>query len=343
MSILKLLASNSFLTVNKELCKLLTLEAAVIFADLAGAQQYNKNKWFFRTREKIEEETTIKRQRQIKAIKLLEDKGLIKSMMKGIPAKKHYIIDAECINNLLELINETTSRPKSVQQDVSNQDDYYNNNTDNNTKCVHTENDLDKRPTKSLPFDIVTAKDTIDALYSDWKDLAKDVKEIKGYEVTESVAKKCLRTFISDGVARYYTSVRSLSKLQSLLIEWVVKEIHYSRNNQPAKDIEFSEYLTEVVEEKELRELNHLKKLEKLKELREKEDFKLQNLAKGYENPNITSNLVFEVCYMKLGNAFTAQSARRKLEQFQKWLKNLSDYDLKRGDIRELLKSKKKC
>lgn len=213
--------------------------------------------------------------------------------------------------------------------------------TNKDLKCVCTPEN-DKRPNTSLPFDLVTARYTLDALYDDWKKLATEVKEIKGFEVSEEIAKKCLHTFVSEGIARYYKTIRDITKLQSLLYEWVVSEIKYQRNQpEEVKEMPFDEYLANVVDEREIRELKHLKKLDKLLEARNKTDFQYQNIAKSYENNSITANLVFEVCHMKLGNVFTAQSAKRKLEQFQKWLKSLNDYEIKKGNIRELLKSKK--
>lgn len=114
MSILKLIASTSYLTVNKTLAKKLSLEAAILYADLASVQIYWNERgeaWFFRTREQIEAETTLSRSKQIKAYKILEEHRLIQSKFKGIPAKKYYNIDAQCMQNLVDLLadDETTS------------------------------------------------------------------------------------------------------------------------------------------------------------------------------------------------------------------------------------------
>ena len=109
MSILKLIASTSYLTVNKTLAKKLSLEAAILYADLASVQIYwleRGESWFFRTREQIEDDTTLSRSKQIKAYKILEQHGLIQSKFKGIPAKKYYNIDAECMQNLVDLLDD---------------------------------------------------------------------------------------------------------------------------------------------------------------------------------------------------------------------------------------------
>jgi uncharacterized phage protein (TIGR02220 family) len=111
MSILSLLASNSFLTVNKTLAQKIGLDAAVIFADLASAhiywEQVDKlsDGYFYRTQSEIETNTTIGVKAQLKCIKILQFNGLIKTKLKGLPAVKHYKIDETCIANLLNMIS----------------------------------------------------------------------------------------------------------------------------------------------------------------------------------------------------------------------------------------------
>lgn len=111
------------------------MEAAILYADLASSQIYfGDGEWFFRTRETIKEETTLSRDRQIKAMKLLTKHGLIKEKIFGLPAKKHYLIDEECMENLNNLLSiyPTNSRRKIRQQDVVNSDDINNNIVNNN-------------------------------------------------------------------------------------------------------------------------------------------------------------------------------------------------------------------
>lgn len=127
MSILKLIASSSFLTVNKEIARKLSLDAAVLFADLASAQVFwndreqSSDVWFFRTRETIGQETTLKKRKQLSAYKLLTANNLIKEKIAGVPAKKYYLIDSECLENLhgLLLQNATARCCKTKQLDVA--------------------------------------------------------------------------------------------------------------------------------------------------------------------------------------------------------------------------------
>jgi hypothetical protein len=102
MNILELLSSNSYLTVNKALARKVGLEAAALFADLAGSQLYWNNQkeleyseWFFRTREQIEEQTTLSSKTQLRCIKILVDAGLLQTKLKGLPAVTHYLISQQ--------------------------------------------------------------------------------------------------------------------------------------------------------------------------------------------------------------------------------------------------------
>ena len=152
MAILKLISSSSYLTVNKNLARSLSLEAAILYADLASTQLYWNERgedWFFRTRELTEQETTFSRSKQIKAYKLLKGAGLIKDKFKGIPAKKYYQIDGSCQKNLISLLsdNKTPSRLKIERLGVENLNginkNTINKNTDNNKlkeKSIKKEN-----------------------------------------------------------------------------------------------------------------------------------------------------------------------------------------------------------
>ena len=154
MSILKLISSSSYLTVNKNLARSLSLEAAILYADLASTQLYWNERgedWFFRTRELTEQETTLSRSKQIKAYKLLKGAGLIKDKFKGIPAKKYYQIDGSCQKNLISLLsdNKTPSRLKIERLGVENLNginkNTINKNTDNNKlkeKSIKKENSV---------------------------------------------------------------------------------------------------------------------------------------------------------------------------------------------------------
>lgn len=107
MSILHLIASDGFISVNKTFIKLLGLDAAVILGELASEHNYweregkLKAEFFYSTAENLEENTGLSRHQQTKAINKLIEVGIIEVRLMGIPSKKYFKINKE---NLLEVV-----------------------------------------------------------------------------------------------------------------------------------------------------------------------------------------------------------------------------------------------
>lgn len=107
MEVIKLLASNNFITFNRDLAKLVGLEAAIMLGELASEQSYwmardgLEDGYFFSTLENIENKTTLSRKKQDKAIKMLKDKGIIQVKVRGCPAKRYFKINEYWILRLL--------------------------------------------------------------------------------------------------------------------------------------------------------------------------------------------------------------------------------------------------
>ena len=127
MSVLKLIASDSFLCINKCIAKAFGLDAAVMIAELATCYNYwesqdglTEDGMFYETVERMEENTTLTKYQQLKAIAVLEDAGVIRTERRGLPAKRYFAINEE---KLLEVVdnkkskNWTTGSEKTEQQE----------------------------------------------------------------------------------------------------------------------------------------------------------------------------------------------------------------------------------
>ena len=127
MSALKLIASDSFLCINKCIAKAFGLDAAVMIAELATCYNYwesqgglTEDGMFYETVERMEENTTLTKYQQLKAIAVLEDAGVIRTERRGLPAKRYFAINEE---KLLEVVdnkkskNWTTGSEKTEQQE----------------------------------------------------------------------------------------------------------------------------------------------------------------------------------------------------------------------------------
>lgn len=140
---LQLIASNSFLAVNKYIAKEFGLDSAVLLAELASAQIYFEQRgeldgdgMFYLTCEQIEKNTTLSQHRQAKACQPLEAAGVLRTKKKGLPPMKYYSLDGEQMTKLFNqrwskiLINvDQKSAPTLVK----------NFNTNNNTTINKTE------------------------------------------------------------------------------------------------------------------------------------------------------------------------------------------------------------
>ena len=89
MRISKLLASSSFLTINKHIVELFGLESAIVLADLISKEEYFKNRndledgYFFNTNKDINKSTSLSYYQIQKGVKILQAKKLLKCKLKG--------------------------------------------------------------------------------------------------------------------------------------------------------------------------------------------------------------------------------------------------------------------
>jgi len=156
------------------------------------------------------------------------------------------------------LRGEEVSPNNNIDKDI-------NNNTNNVYKETHefpsnkgkkTYNPNDKRINKKIPFDVVSAKKTLDALFPKIEDLEEKYNSIfKNYAADKEIFKHCLTTFIETGISNYYTSIRDIVLLERNLLEWIKKEVIFrkrgqSKNDKPSNN---SNSLTEYSAEKDAR------------------------------------------------------------------------------------------
>ena len=67
-----------------------------------NGKQANKNGWIYKTQKEMFEETGLSRYEQEAARRNLREKGFIKEVRKGVPAKMHYRVDLDAISKAWE-------------------------------------------------------------------------------------------------------------------------------------------------------------------------------------------------------------------------------------------------
>ena len=136
-----ILAQSAYLVVNKQIAKVVGLNATVLLADLISKEGYFTDRgelvegMFFNTYKNIQKDTTLTEGKQKTAIQVLKDKGLITTKLMGMPAKTHFkihenkileILELSCTENT-ELVTRKTSPNKNkeiiIKNNISNRYD----------------------------------------------------------------------------------------------------------------------------------------------------------------------------------------------------------------------------
>lgn len=162
MLILDLLRSDGSIIVNKKLARSLGIDAAIMYSEIISKQKYFEDRnqltedgFFFNTVENMQEDTTLSKDKQLRAIKVLKRHGLIQQSNRGIPQKRYFkVVENEIIiRRALEgqqLSQNTTTKSRKTKQidsvkTDSNNTNYNNPKSNNNYKDIYiisNENDV---------------------------------------------------------------------------------------------------------------------------------------------------------------------------------------------------------
>jgi len=252
MNIYQLLNGTGFLNVNKELARKTSLNASALFGQVLSSYQSFKDKgmlierdglsWFFLTEKTIEEETTLKREAQAQAIKLLVNNGYIIVQRFGVPARRHFHITTKIF---LELVQDNVElREALVQQGFSH--------TQKQEEVVHTTSYV-----KNTQLDNVNSHNLSDGKHTTIKK-KKEKEIIKKEKDNKSINhnKRKTREEIIDEVKELYDGL-----IDDTTYKLVVKRVI------DAKPRRFRDYLKKAVET-EIKQINDITdKQSKRKEL----------------------------------------------------------------------------
>ena len=133
-----LLASTGFIVTNKRLVQKLGLTEAALIGELCSEYNYWKSRgeaadgWFFSTVDNIEKETGIKKVTQASLLKRLSEVGVLKYQRRGLPPKRHILLDFDAIARILD-DDCSESEPSSVQEVDGNNKNKNKNEVNNIT------------------------------------------------------------------------------------------------------------------------------------------------------------------------------------------------------------------
>jgi len=128
-----IIGANGYWSINKELAKILGLDATILLQHLIDLQEsFFENGNFYQQQERLLEDLPLKLKAFRNARKVLEDKNLI-TYKRGYQAKYYYTV---VTNNVLQLLGINCDSSKSYSSNSSNSDS--SNSSNNNCSIAQT-------------------------------------------------------------------------------------------------------------------------------------------------------------------------------------------------------------
>lgn len=148
MNILSLLASDNYIVINRDLLKKYGINVALMLCELASEYNYFEQSgkledgMFYSTIDNINERTGLSKYQQSEALKVLDKIGIVKSVVKGIPAKRFFKIDVE------ELAKQIVNISPSSCKEIGKLDGEKVETKNNNRKLINNSNNLKDKESK---------------------------------------------------------------------------------------------------------------------------------------------------------------------------------------------------
>ncbi len=148
MNILSLLASDNYIVINRDLLKKYGINVALMLCELASEYNYFdqsgklEDGMFYSTIDNINERTGLSKYQQSEALKVLDKIGIVKSVVKGIPAKRFFKIDVE------ELAKQIVNISPSTCKEIGKLDGEKLETKNNNRKLINNSNNLKDKESK---------------------------------------------------------------------------------------------------------------------------------------------------------------------------------------------------
>lgn len=148
MNILSLLASDNYIVINRDLLKKYGINVTLMLCELASEYNYFEQSgkledgMFYSTIDNINERTGLSKYQQSEALKVLDKIGIMKSVVKGIPAKRFFKIDVEELAK--QIVNISPSSCKEIGKLAGEKLETKNNNR----KLINNSNNLKDKESK---------------------------------------------------------------------------------------------------------------------------------------------------------------------------------------------------
>lgn len=122
-TILKLIASSSFIAYNKVIAHLIGPIETLVLGELCSLYEYFGNKEFFVTQERLSDNTAVSVKQIRAALEKLALFQIITITKKGVPCKNYYTVNAEKIVELLEKYDNTPKEENAEAPSTENSEE----------------------------------------------------------------------------------------------------------------------------------------------------------------------------------------------------------------------------
>lgn len=177
MNILSIIASDNYIVINRDLLKKYGINVTLMLCELASEYNYfDKNGkledgMFYSTIDNISERTGLSKYQQAEALKALDEDGIVKSVIKGMPAKRYFKIDVEELTK--QIANISLSSCKEIRKQVGEKLETKNNDI----KLINKSNNLKDKESKKE--EINNTQNQQVEISEELKQMQKEIEQLK--------------------------------------------------------------------------------------------------------------------------------------------------------------------
>lgn len=197
---MNLLSADGYIIVNRALAKAIGINAAILLYELIKQHNYYEERnqlttiesvcgFFYETIEHMQTWTSLSRYEQDSALKKLRELGFVTQVVKGIPAKRYFRIEEDCLQEYFS--NSHSSFGKSPKLDCKK---LTNLNVRNSQTAPYIEKEKKEKEKKQLPGE---APDVVVASNLDKLKIPQNLKKsiLKKYSIPEIdiAVERCLK------------------------------------------------------------------------------------------------------------------------------------------------------
>ena len=177
MNILSILASDNYIVINRDLLKKYGINVTLMLCELASEYNYFdksgklEDGMFYSTIDNISERTGLSKYQQAEALKALDEDGIVKSVIKGMPAKRYFKIDVEELTK--QIANISLSSCKEIRKQAGEKLETKNNDI----KLINKSNNLKDKESKKEESNNTQNQQV--EISEELKQLQKEIEQLK--------------------------------------------------------------------------------------------------------------------------------------------------------------------